>query len=138
MEQYAQILNYAIPFFLVLIAIEYGASCFMHIGVNRLFDTISSLSSGLTNVIILLFTPSNRHGCYMFWHLLALTLPAIGSIDGAMRSMFSGTDISSTTAVKSTIFHVHSDNRFQKYLHCLLLHIFLWPSSAYPWRSSPS
>ncbi|MBK8054434.1 MAG: sterol desaturase family protein [Saprospiraceae bacterium] len=51
MEQYAQILNYAIPFFLVLIAIEYGASCYMHIGVNRLFDTISSLSSGLTNVI---------------------------------------------------------------------------------------
>ena len=51
MEQYAQILNYAIPFFLVLIAIEYGASCFMQVKVNRLFDTISSLSSGLTNVI---------------------------------------------------------------------------------------
>ena len=51
MEQYAQILNYAIPFFLVLIAIEYAASCFMDFKVNRLFDTISSLSSGLTNVI---------------------------------------------------------------------------------------
>lgn len=51
MEEYAQILNYAIPLFLVLIAIEYGASCYMHVGVNRLFDTISSLSSGLTNVI---------------------------------------------------------------------------------------
>jgi alkylglycerol monooxygenase len=51
MEQYAQILNYAIPFFLVLIAIEYSASCFMDFKVNRLFDTISSLSSGLTNVI---------------------------------------------------------------------------------------
>ena len=51
MEEYAAILNYAIPFFLVLIAIEYGASCFMHFRVNRLFDTISSLSSGITNVI---------------------------------------------------------------------------------------
>ncbi len=51
MQAYAQILNYAIPFFLVLIAIEYGASCFMHFKVNRLFDTISSLSSGITNVI---------------------------------------------------------------------------------------
>ncbi|MBK8518650.1 MAG: sterol desaturase family protein [Saprospiraceae bacterium] len=51
MQEYAQILNYAIPLFMVLIAIEYGASCFMHVGVNRLFDTISSLSSGVTNVI---------------------------------------------------------------------------------------
>ena len=51
MQEYAQILNYAIPFFIVLIAIEYGASCFMHLKVNRLFDTISSLSSGVTNVL---------------------------------------------------------------------------------------
>ncbi len=51
MQQYAQILNYAIPFFIVLIAIEYGASCFMQLKVNRLFDTISSLSSGITNVL---------------------------------------------------------------------------------------
>jgi sterol desaturase/sphingolipid hydroxylase (fatty acid hydroxylase superfamily) len=51
MQEYAQILNYAIPFFLVLIAIEYGASCYMQFKVNRIFDTISSLSSGITNVI---------------------------------------------------------------------------------------
>lgn len=51
MQEYAQILNYAIPFFLVLILIEYTADQFMHVGVNRLFDTISSLSSGITNVI---------------------------------------------------------------------------------------
>lgn len=51
MQAYAQILNYAIPFFLLLIAIEYGASCYMQFKVNRLFDTISSLSSGITNVI---------------------------------------------------------------------------------------
>ncbi len=51
MEEYAQILNYAIPFFLILIAVEYVASRFMHIQVNRIFDTISSLSSGISNVI---------------------------------------------------------------------------------------
>ncbi len=51
MEEYAQILNYAVPFFMILIVVEYGLSCYMHIKVNRLFDTISSLSSGLTNVI---------------------------------------------------------------------------------------
>ena len=51
MQEYARILNYAIPFFLVLIALEYGVSMLMHKQVNRLFDTISSLSSGITNVI---------------------------------------------------------------------------------------
>jgi alkylglycerol monooxygenase len=51
MEEYAKILNYAIPGFLVLIAIEYGASCWMQLKVNRLFDTISSLSSGMTNIV---------------------------------------------------------------------------------------
>ena len=51
MQEYARILNYAIPFFLILIALEYGASMLMHKQVNRLFDTISSLSSGITNVI---------------------------------------------------------------------------------------
>ena len=51
MEGYAAVLNYAIPFFIVLIAIEYGVSCYMQVSVNRLFDTISSLSSGITNVI---------------------------------------------------------------------------------------
>ena len=51
MQEYDRILNYAIPFFLILIALEYGVSMLMHKQVNRLFDTISSLSSGITNVI---------------------------------------------------------------------------------------
>jgi sterol desaturase/sphingolipid hydroxylase (fatty acid hydroxylase superfamily) len=51
MEEYAQVLNYAIPLFFVLIAIEYGASCYMSVKVNRLFDTISSLSSGISNSV---------------------------------------------------------------------------------------
>ncbi|HMT53111.1 MAG TPA: sterol desaturase family protein [Saprospiraceae bacterium] len=36
---------------MILIALEYGVSMLMHKQVNRLFDTISSLSSGITNVI---------------------------------------------------------------------------------------
>jgi len=51
MEEYAQILNYAIPFFVLLILIEEFAGRIMHFKVNRIFDTISSLSSGITNVI---------------------------------------------------------------------------------------
>lgn len=51
MEAYTQILNYAIPLFLVLIAIEYLVGRFMHFKVIRLFDTVSSLSSGITNIV---------------------------------------------------------------------------------------
>jgi alkylglycerol monooxygenase len=51
MEEYARILNYAIPGFILLIAVEHGASYWMQIKVNRLFDIISSLSSGITNVV---------------------------------------------------------------------------------------
>ncbi len=51
MEGYAAVMNYAIPFFLILIAIEYGVSRYRHREVNRLFDTVSSLSSGITNVV---------------------------------------------------------------------------------------
>lgn len=51
MEAYAQVLNYAIPFFLVLIAVEYLAGNYIQFKTNRLFDTISSLSSGMTNIV---------------------------------------------------------------------------------------
>ncbi len=51
MESYAQVLNYAIPFFLVLILIEWAIGYFKGMKVNRSFDTISSLSSGYTNAI---------------------------------------------------------------------------------------
>ncbi len=51
MEAYAQVLNYAIPFFLILIAIENIAGHFMGVSTLRAFDTISSLSSGITNVV---------------------------------------------------------------------------------------
>ena len=51
MEAYTQILNYAIPLFLVLIAIEYLVGRYMHFKVIRLFDTVSSLSSGITNIV---------------------------------------------------------------------------------------
>lgn len=51
MQEYAKILNYAIPFFLILIAIEQIGAQMKHQKVNRLFDSVSSLSSGITNVI---------------------------------------------------------------------------------------
>ena len=51
MELYAQVLNYAIPFFVVLIGIEYWVGRRRGITTLKAFDTISSLSSGLTNSI---------------------------------------------------------------------------------------
>lgn len=51
MEAYAQVLNYAIPFFVILILIEHLASLRMGVKINRGADMISSLSSGVTNTI---------------------------------------------------------------------------------------
>ena len=51
MEAYAQALNIAIPFFVLLIIIEAVAAKRMGMQVNRGADAISSLSSGVTNVV---------------------------------------------------------------------------------------
>ncbi len=51
METYVAALNYAIPFFLILIFLEILAARLMHQEVIRSMDTLASLSSGLTNVI---------------------------------------------------------------------------------------
>jgi len=51
MEAYAQALNIAIPFFLLLIGIEAIAAKIMGLQVNRGADAISSLSSGVTNIV---------------------------------------------------------------------------------------
>ena len=51
MEAYAAALTYAIPGFVLLIIIEYIASRMMGKSVNRAMDTISSLSSGMTNTL---------------------------------------------------------------------------------------
>jgi alkylglycerol monooxygenase len=51
MESYVQVLNFGIPLFLLLIAIEWLVSRYKGIGVANSMDTISSLSSGITNVI---------------------------------------------------------------------------------------
>ena len=51
MELYAKVLNYAIPFFLILIAIEWIVGYRKGLRVNRQLDVISSLSSGMTNSI---------------------------------------------------------------------------------------
>lgn len=50
MNAYAQVLIYAIPAFIVLIIVEWLISLRRGIIVNYGFDTISSLSSGITNV----------------------------------------------------------------------------------------
>ncbi len=51
MEQYAAILNYAIPFFMSLLVIERLVAWKMGARVINSMDTLSSLSSGITNVI---------------------------------------------------------------------------------------
>ncbi len=51
MEQYAAILNYAIPFFMSLLLIERAVAWKMGAKVIHSMDTLSSLSSGITNVI---------------------------------------------------------------------------------------
>ena len=51
MESYATVLNYAIPFFMALLLLEAGIAWWKGEKVIRSMDTLSSLSSGLTNVI---------------------------------------------------------------------------------------
>src|SRR5690606_22473245 len=51
MESYATALLYAIPFFLALVLIELLYGQLVKKQRHRLMDTVSSLSSGLTNVV---------------------------------------------------------------------------------------
>lgn len=51
MEQYAAILNYAIPFFMILLIIERIVAYIKGANVIHSMDTLSSLSSGVTNAI---------------------------------------------------------------------------------------
>lgn len=51
MESYASVLNYAIPFFILLLLVEAGIAWYRGARVIRAMDTLASLSSGLTNVI---------------------------------------------------------------------------------------
>lgn len=51
MEAYAQVLNYTMPIFLLLILIETLAARKMQKTVSHSLDSVSSISSGMTNVI---------------------------------------------------------------------------------------
>lgn len=51
METYATALLYAIPFFIVLVLLEVGYGALVKNQKHRLMDTVSSLSSGLSNII---------------------------------------------------------------------------------------
>lgn len=51
METYATALLYAIPFFVALLAIEISYGYFIKNQMHKVMDTVSSISSGLTNII---------------------------------------------------------------------------------------
>ena len=51
MEAYAQALLYAIPFFVILLLIEVLYGYFVKNQKYTVMDTVSSLSSGLTNIV---------------------------------------------------------------------------------------
>ncbi|MCM4169658.1 hypothetical protein KCTC52924_02255 [Arenibacter antarcticus] len=51
METYASALLYAIPFFVMLLAIEISYGFYVKKQMHKVMDTVSSISSGLTNII---------------------------------------------------------------------------------------
>ena len=51
MKEYAFVLSFAIPFFILLMVIEFTVSKLKGIDVYRPYDTITSISSGITNVV---------------------------------------------------------------------------------------
>ncbi len=51
MEAYAQALLYAIPFFLILLLLEIGYGYFVKNQKHKVMDSVSSISSGLTNIV---------------------------------------------------------------------------------------
>ncbi len=51
METYAKALLYAIPFFILLLAIEIAYGYFVKNQKHKVFDSVSSISSGFTNII---------------------------------------------------------------------------------------
>ncbi len=51
MQEYARVLTYAIPLFMLLIVIEWGYGAIKGNITLRSFDTVSSLSSGITNTL---------------------------------------------------------------------------------------
>ena len=51
MESFTSVLNYAIPFFLIMITIEAVVARKMGIKINRDADMIASISSGITNIV---------------------------------------------------------------------------------------
>jgi len=78
METFALVISYAIPFFIILIIIEYFISLWVDKAyINRSLDTISSLSSGMTNILKDLLGLSVVIVSYAFLvdHLAVIHLP---------------------------------------------------------------
>ena len=114
MERYAEVLNYAIPFFMSLLLIERIAAWLMGKKVINSMDTLSSLSSGLTNAI------KDVLGLTLVIVSYDSILPVIGTTGYHTRLTISGTIISFTTAVKSLTWHVRYGNPSRIFLHCSL------------------
>ncbi len=78
MEAYAQALNIAIPIFFLLILIEEAAARWMGVSVNRGLDMVSSLSSGITNVVkdVLGLSIAIISYAWMVEHLAIFTIKA--------------------------------------------------------------
>lgn len=51
METYAKVLLYAIPFFMLLMAVEIAYGYFVKNQMYKVMDTVSSISSGFTNIL---------------------------------------------------------------------------------------
>ncbi len=82
METYATALLYAIPFFVILLSVEIVYGYFIKNQKHRVLDSVSSISSGLTNIIkdslgigvVLVSYP------YLLKHLSLLTLPSTWAV----------------------------------------------------------
>lgn len=84
MEAYATALLYAIPFFMVLMTLEIGYGALVKNQKYRIMDTVSSLSSGFTNVVkdslglgLAIFTYP-----YLLEHLALLEIQATWAVWG--------------------------------------------------------
>lgn len=86
METYARALLYAIPFFMVLMLVEMGYGAIVKNQKYKLMDTLSSLSSGLTNIL----KDVLGLGIVLFTYPFFLKYLAITTIDASWLLWFFG------------------------------------------------
>ena len=137
MEEYGKILIIATPIFLVLIIIEKLYGIYKKNDTAPLIDSVSSISSGITNsvkdvlglsltfisyewlvskIALIIWKPTYFLIVLLF---LSLIFMAIGAIDGRIRLIFSGTNMPFTTAAKNLTLPAHYASLSQVWLICL-------------------